>query len=100
MFTERRRTVAALMLFVLAVVVAGAQLENKPASTGATASQSQAGGALRPAGMSPSIGSQAAQADTAKPTANGIVVGRSYKNDASLPLRDIPPVPWKPGSVR
>src|SRR5205085_11618618 len=33
-------------------------------------------------------------------TGNGMAVGRSYKNDTSPPLRDIPPAPIKKGAPR
>src|SRR5829696_9062373 len=85
--SRRRRLELLLALAVLALVV-GIGFMSRSSSAAAP-----------PLGVAAS--GQAAN-DGSGPTtlSNGVIVGRSYKNDTSPPLRSIPPVPMKPGVER
>src|SRR5438552_17884432 len=91
----------AILLFALLLVTGLAKLSNAapagtqggvmaalPGAPGASAAHGPASAAVPglPA-AAPAGGNAAGDASAGKPTGNGMVVGRSYKNDTSPPIR-------------
>src|SRR5215212_9633739 len=97
-----------ILLFSLALVaglgtLTGSPPPHVPAGSNAAASLPGGQGTSAPhgpAGSMASISQPAGSTVSGKPAGNGIVVGNSYKNDTSMPLRDIPPAPLKQGPPR
>jgi hypothetical protein len=103
-FDRMNRIRLVLLLFALVLVTGLASMNNSmlagPRGGLTTTSPGGQGGAapLAPSGAPPSSAiAGALPGDTNPPTSagNGVIVGHSYKNDTSPPIRSIPPSPIK-----
>ncbi len=102
MLTSNRHMRVLFAAFVLLLIVLAPSLLRAQDSSAPSAAQ---GGMSAPSGAVSLTGTGGAQSQVnvppMRPTSNGMVVGYSYKNDVSPPLRDIVPIPvaMKPGEA-
>src|SRR4051794_15560650 len=101
----KRITLIKAMLVLAMVAVAGFIVSGGGSKLVSAPLRQQTAGLLAPAGSSASAGQSAGIAPAkanAEPQVypNGVISGQSYKNDVSLPLRDIPPATVKRSAPR
>src|SRR5689334_5866671 len=89
---HRRWHVGIAIIILALLAVASMQVRNANHNSAALIGPGPLAPSGAPVADKGKPGDNVVAAPMSGPTANGIIVGTSYKNDVSPPLRDIPPV--------